>query len=80
MCWLPPGAGEPPRFWTTPASIQRGYGAAEKLLAACGYTREDVETGGLEELKTRAEAIGLDRLAETCGAGNTHPWRTSSGS
>ena len=45
------------------------YGAAEKLLAACGYTREDVETGGLEELKTRAEAIGLDRLAETCGAG-----------
>ena len=45
------------------------YGAAEKLLAACGYTREDVKTGGLEELKTRAEAIGLDRLAETCGAG-----------
>ena len=45
------------------------YGAAEKLLAACGYTREDVETGGLEELKPRAEAIGLERLAETCGAG-----------
>ena len=45
------------------------YGAAEKLLAACGYTREDVETGGLEELKARAESIGLDRLAETCGAG-----------
>ena len=45
------------------------YGAAEKLLAACGYTREDVETGGLEELKARAEAIGLDRLVETCGVG-----------
>ena len=45
------------------------YGAAEKLLAACGYTQTDVETGGLEELKTRAEAIGLDRLAEICGAG-----------
>lgn len=28
-----------------------------------------METGGLEELKTRAEAIGLDRLAEICGAG-----------
>ena len=45
------------------------YGAAEKLLAACGYAQTDVETGGLEELKTRAEAIGLDRLAEICGAG-----------
>ena len=45
------------------------YGAAEKLLAECGYTLDDVRAGGLSELKARAEAIGLDRLAEVCGAG-----------
>ena len=35
----------------------------------CGYTLDDVRAGGLSELKARAEAIGLDRLAEVCGAG-----------
>ena len=45
------------------------YGAAEKLLAECSYTLDDVKAGELSELKARAEAIGLDRLAEVCGAG-----------
>ena len=45
------------------------YGAAEKLLEACGYTLADVKAGTIGELKARAEAIGLDQLAETCGAG-----------
>ena len=45
------------------------YGAAEKLLAECGYTLDDVKAGELSELKVRAEAIGLAQLAERCGAG-----------
>ncbi|MCF2595965.1 Tex family protein [Pseudoflavonifractor phocaeensis] len=45
------------------------YGAAEKLLAACGYTLADVKVGAIGELKSRAEAIGLEVLAEQCGAG-----------
>ena len=45
------------------------YGAAEKLLAACGYTQTDVETGGLEELKERVAAYGEEKAAEVCGVG-----------
>ena len=45
------------------------YAAAEKLLAQCGYTLEDVKAGNLSELKEKAESIGLERLAELCGAG-----------
>ena len=45
------------------------YGAAEKLLAECGYTLDNVKAGELSELKARAEAIGLAQLAERCGAG-----------
>ncbi len=45
------------------------YPAAEKLLAACGYTLEDVRSGNIGELKTRAESAGLPALAEQCGAG-----------
>jgi len=45
------------------------YKAAELLLAACGHTLDDVKAGNIGELKSRAEAIGLDKLAETCGAG-----------
>ena len=45
------------------------YGAAENLLAACGYTLADVKAGAIGELKNRAEAIGLEVLAEQCGAG-----------
>ncbi len=45
------------------------YAAAEQLLAQCGYSLEDVKAGNLSELKEKAEAIGLDRLSELCGAG-----------
>ena len=45
------------------------YAAAEKLLAQCGYTLEDVKAGNLSELNKKAESIGLERLAELCGAG-----------
>ena len=47
------------------------YGAAEKLLAACGYTLEDVKNGSIAGLKEKAEALGLENLAQRCGAG--HP-------
>ena len=45
------------------------YAAAEKLLSACGFTLEDVKAGNIAGLKEKSEEIGLDRLAETCGAG-----------
>ena len=45
------------------------YAAAEKLLAACGYTLEDVGAGRIGQLKERAEAVGYEALCETCGAG-----------
>ena len=45
------------------------YGAAEALLAACGHTLADVKTGDIADLKEKAEAIGLDALAEQCGVG-----------
>ena len=45
------------------------YAAAERLLAACGYTLENVREGGLEELKARADRTGLDELARICGVG-----------
>ena len=50
-------------------SGRRSKDAAEKLLAECGYTLDDVKAGELSELKARAEAIGLAQLAERCGAG-----------
>ncbi len=45
------------------------YGAAEQLLAACGYTLADVKKGNIADLKDKAEAIGYAALAEQCGAG-----------
>ena len=45
------------------------YRAAEKLLAACGLTLEDVKTGNIAGLKEKAEAAGYEVLSETCGAG-----------
>ena len=45
------------------------YGAAEKLLAACGYTLEDVKNGSIAGLKEKAEALGLENLAQRCGTG-----------
>ena len=45
------------------------YGAAEQLLALCGYALNDVRSGGLSGLSAKAEAMGLDRLAAACGVG-----------
>ena len=45
------------------------YPAAEKLLELCGYTLTDVKAGQLGQLQERAEAFGLDKLAEDCGVG-----------
>ena len=45
------------------------YSAAQKLLSACGYTLEDVSAGKIAGLKEKAEALGLENLAETCGVG-----------
>ena len=43
------------------------YAAAEKLLAACGYTLEDVSKGQIGELKQRAEQQGLEALRNCAG-------------
>ena len=45
------------------------YAAAEKLLAACGHTLEEVKAGDIADLRERAEAIGYEVLSQTCGAG-----------
>ena len=45
------------------------YAAAEKLLALCGYTLDDVKAGGIAELPLRVKAYGTARAAEECGVG-----------
>ena len=45
------------------------YPAAEQLLNLCGYTLADVKAGAMVELKSRAESLGLDKLAADCGVG-----------
>ena len=45
------------------------YAAAQKLLEACGCTLEDVSAGKISGFKEKAEALGLEALAETCGVG-----------
>ena len=45
------------------------YAAAETLLQKCGNTLADVKAGKLENLKARAEGIGLEDLAAACGVG-----------
>lgn len=45
------------------------YVAANALLEACGYTLQDVENGSLDALAEKASAIGIDALAQQCGAG-----------
>ena len=45
------------------------YGAAEKLLALCGYTKKDVAAGKLEELASRFAALGTENAETACGAG-----------
>lgn len=45
------------------------YEAAKKLLALCSYTADDVKNGAIGELRERAEALGLQKLAEETGVG-----------
>ncbi|MBR2934089.1 MAG: RNA-binding transcriptional accessory protein [Oscillospiraceae bacterium] len=45
------------------------YPATEKLLTLCGYSLGDVKAGVIGELKSRAESLGLDKLAADCGVG-----------
>jgi len=45
------------------------YAAAESLLKLCDYTKADVESGNLVDLRSRATAFGLEPLAQQCGVG-----------
>lgn len=45
------------------------YGAAKLLLSECGYKNEDLSAGGIKDLNTRANKIGLSALAEKIGVG-----------
>ena len=45
------------------------YGAAEKLLILCGYSKNDVAKGNISELRERVNQIGLSEAAERCGVG-----------
>lgn len=45
------------------------YDAAEKLLALCGYTLQDVADGKLAELPKRIDAFGAEQAAKACGIG-----------
>mgnify|MGYP000683052815 CR=1 FL=1 len=45
------------------------YGAAEALLALCGYSLDDVKAGGLDGLRERVAAYGEEKAAEVCGVG-----------
>ena len=45
------------------------YGAAEQLLALCGYTLDDVAAGGIGQLRDRVKERGEERAAAACGVG-----------
>ena len=45
------------------------YGAAEALLALCGYSKKDVAAGNISELESRVNTIGISKAAEHCGVG-----------
>lgn len=45
------------------------YGAAQNLLALCGYSKDDVSSGNLEQLRERLVSIGMDEAAMRCGVG-----------
>ena len=45
------------------------YAAAQALLEECGFTLSDVEKGALEHLPEKAEAMGLETLAQRIGTG-----------
>ncbi|MCQ2553105.1 MAG: RNA-binding transcriptional accessory protein [Clostridia bacterium] len=45
------------------------YEAAEKLLALCGYTMDDVKNRQLSGILDRIEKLGKSKIAENCGIG-----------
>ena len=45
------------------------YAAAEKLLALCGYTEDDVRAHRVGELRERVKALGEEKAAAHCGVG-----------
>lgn len=45
------------------------YEAAEKLLALCGYTDNDVRDGEISALPQKVKEIGAENAAEHCGVG-----------
>ena len=45
------------------------YAAAKKLLALCGYTIADVESGSLSQLSDRFSRLKVRQAVEDCGAG-----------
>ena len=45
------------------------YGAAEQLLALCGYTVKDVAAGAISGLREKVQACGPEQAAEACGVG-----------
>jgi uncharacterized protein len=45
------------------------YDAAATLLALCGYTKQDVKNGDIQELQCRLEQIGAENAAQQCGVG-----------
>ena len=45
------------------------YAAAEKLLALCGYTTEDVKAGKIGELSAKVKGEGEDKVAAVLGIG-----------
>ena len=45
------------------------YAAAEKLLALCGYTEEDVRAHRVVELRERVKTLGEEKAAAYCGVG-----------
>ena len=45
------------------------YGAAEKLLALCGYTLADAAEHRVGDLRERLKQVGADKAAAACGVG-----------
>ncbi len=45
------------------------YSAAESLLKLCGYTDNDVKSGSVSDLTQRAEAKGIENIANELGIG-----------
>ena len=45
------------------------YDAASELLGICGYDLEAVREGGVSDLRSRLELVGIEKTAEKCGVG-----------